>query len=421
MGTGKFTMSKLATAGMALMLAFALAAAPALASPQQAAGTATAAKPSAKQLKAFKKASADFSLELFGRCVEDAGKNKNVCIAPMSAMNALALTANGAKGATSRQMRAVLADGASMNRLNKNLNWYNHKLVNAKKAKLTTANGIWYDQDGITMKKAFLKSARKYYGAQVKAADFASPATVNDINTWVSKNTDGMIKKLVDRLDKDDRIAIVNALTFDAKWRVPFDKDAVQTAKFTNANGKKRKVKMMYDTEHSYIEGAGATGFMKPYAKGYSYVALLPKKGTSLKKFAKSLDGATFRKLVGGTKDAVVHIGLPKYKLDYSNENMDRQLRAMGMGIAFSRQANFKKMARSADGPLFIDTVVQKTHIEVNEDGTKAAAATGVMMKAGSAYMDDVKTVILDRPFVYAIVDNATKLPVFIGTVNDIR
>ena len=385
------------------------------------ASKATPAKPTKKQLKAFKKASADFAIDLFKRSVMAKGKNANVTIAPMSVMSALSLTANGARGKTLAQMCKVLGDGASMARINKNLAWYNSKLVNAKKARLRSANSVWYHNDGsLTMKKGFLAKARKYYAAEVSGADFNDPGAVKTINGWVAKNTNNMIKKIVDRLKASDRIAILNALYFDAEWRTPFEPSNVTTQRFTNANGKKRKVKMMHGTEYSYIEREGVTGFIKPYAKGYSYVALLPKKGMNARQFAKGLTGDSFRKLVSGAKQATVLVALPKYTISYSNDSMEKQLKVMGMKLPFSSAANFKSMATCSDGDLSVDRVVHKTKIEVDEQGTRAAAVTGVMMKANSAFLGDVKRVTLNRPFVYAIVDNATKLPVFIGTVSNI-
>ena len=379
------------------------------------------AKPSKKQLKAFKKASADFSLELFNRCVAAKGKNANVTIAPMSVMTALAVTANGAGGKTAKQMRKVLGDGATIAQINKDLQWYNSKLVNTKKAQISSANAIWYDNQGsLKMKKAFLKAAQKYYNAAVSPSDFSDPATVDEVNSWVAEHTNNMIKRVIEQLDPADRVAIVNALYFDAEWRVPYDASDSNEAVFTAGNGKKRKVKMMYGTEQKYIEGNGVTGFIKPYAKGYSYVALLPDKGVSLKKFVSKLDGDAFCKLISGATKETVKTALPKYSLSYTNDEMEQQLIAMGMPRAFARNANFTKMGTDSSGNLYLGSVVHKTKIDVDERGTKAAAVTAVVAKANSALID-VKTVRLDRPFVYAIIDNTTKLPVFIGTVNDVK
>ncbi len=143
---------------------------------------AKAPKPSKKQLKAFKKASADFSMKLLRTCMAAKGKSANVTISPMSVLNALAVTANGAKGKTAKQMRAVLAGKASLKSLNKCMRWYNGKLVNSSKARLNVANSIWYHDDGsLLMKPAFLGVAGKYYGAKVAPSDFADPSTVDAI------------------------------------------------------------------------------------------------------------------------------------------------------------------------------------------------------------------------------------------------
>jgi serpin B len=177
---------------------------------------------------------------------------------------------------------------------------------------------------------------------------------------------------------------------------------------------------MMHGTVHKYIKGTNVVGFVKPYAKGYSYVALLPKKGMSLKAYVKKLDGDTFTKLVSKAQDVTVHVAMPKYSVSYTNESMEQQLAAMGMPRAFQRNADFTKMGTDTSGGLYIGSVVHKTKVDVDEAGTKAAAATAVMMKASSAPDFDAKRVTLNRPFVYAIVDNATSLPVFIGTVSNI-
>ena len=398
----------------------------ALASPesgiQAAQASSKASKPSATQLKAFKKASGDFSLELFQRCVAAKGKNANVTVAPLSVMNVLAVAANGADGKTAAQMRKVLGDGASISAMNKNLKWFNGHLVNSKRAKLDIANAIWYHDDkSLKMNESFIARAKKFYEAGVTAADFADPSTVGSINSWVAKKTHNMIKKVIDGLQPDDRIILVNAMYFDAKWMAPFEKDYTKKGTFTTANGQKHKVKMMHSTEHRYLERNGVVGFVKPYAKGYSYVALLPKKGTSLKSFVKKLDGNAFRKILASESREEVHVTMPKYSVTYCNDGMEQQLSAMGMPLAFSAQgADFSKMGKDTSGNLYIGAVVHKTKVDVDEDGTKAAAVSAAVMKASCAPVAKPKVVKLNRPFVYAIIDNSTKIPLFIGTVNNI-
>jgi len=389
---------------------------------QAAQASSKASKPSAGQLKAFKKATGDFSLELFQRCVAAKGKNANVTVAPLSVLNALAVSANGAAGKMSAQMRKVLGDGASISTINKNLKWFNGHLVNSKKAKLDIANAIWYHNGkSLTMNKSFIARAKKYYKAGVTAADFSDPSTAGSINSWVAKKTHNMIKKVVDNLQAADRVVLVNAMYFDAKWLSPFEKELTRKGTFTTASGQKHKVKMMHDTESSYLNRNGVVGFIKPYAKGYSYVALLPKKGTSLKSFVKKLDGNTFRKFLATESHEEVRVTMPKYSVTYSNDSMERQLADMGMPLAFSQErADFSKMGKDANGNLYIGAVIHKTKVDVDEAGTKAAAATAMVVKASSAPIAKPKVVKLNRPFVYAIIDNSTKIPLFIGTVSNI-
>ena len=375
-----------------------------------------------KERKAFKKAAADFSIELLQRCIADGGANANVTVSPTSVMNALALTANGAAGKTRAQMCDVLGDGMSASRLNKALAWYNSKLSDTDEARLRSANSIWYNNDGtLTIKKKFVNVSKKYYDAEVNPADFSSGQTVNDINAWVAQHTNNMIKRIISSLDPDSALVIANALYFDAQWAAPFVGEATAKQTFTDANGTAQTVDMMHSEESRYIEGYGATGFVKPYAKGYSYVALLPNEGTSVNDFVSSLTGAKFRKLVSKASNARVQVAMPKYTVEYTNDNLKNQLSAMGMESAFLENANFKKMGTSEKGNLYIDSVIHKTKVEVDENGTKAAAATAVVIANATSLVEpQYKYVTLDRPFVYAIVDNTTHLPVFIGSVSTV-
>ncbi len=170
-----------------------------------------------------------------------------------------------------------------------------------------------------------------------------------------------------------------------------------------------------------YISGFGCTGFKKNYAGGaYSYVALLPEKGKSTSDFLASLDGDDFLSLVNNSVKTGVEIKMPKYTLDYQL-NMNDVLKKLGMKQAFDGgKADFSALGNMEGGQnIFISRVVHKTHIEVDESGTRAAAVTAVEMKPTSFPVYE-KSVILDRPFVYAIVDNATGMPIFIGTVENL-
>ena len=386
---------------------------------------AQAATLSKKKRKAFVNYSGNFALNLFKRSVLSKGKHANVAVAPMSMLGALAMTANGASGKTDKQLRKVIAGGSSLSDLNKGMRWFKAHLVNSPKARLSDANSIWYHDGGdLTVNPSFIRRTKLYFDAEAQAADFSDPKTVGALNAWVSEKTEGMIERIIDKLDEDDRMALVNAQYFDAEWQSVYEPSSVRTKSFFASNGTKRKVKMMFSTEGQFIEGDNVRGFIKPYAKGYSFVALLPDKGVSIKKFVKRLNGKTYRKLLASSRAVMVQAGLPKYSTSYSDDNMEDQLKAMGIRLAFDKEAcNLSRMARVSKGNLYVGRVVHKTKVDLDEQGTKAAAVSAVLVSKASSALPPkrVEKIVLNRPFVYAIVDNATKLPLFIGTVNDIK
>ncbi|MGI6167616.1 MAG: serpin family protein [Eubacteriales bacterium] len=362
------------------------------------------------------RAAADFALNLLR---EANGKNKNELISPLSVMLALAMTSNGAWGETRAEMEEVL--GMSVEELNSFLNSYVQSLKNTEDASLVAANSVWISNDrGFNVRTDFIEKAVKYYDAGIVSAPFGDEETLGAINNWVKDNTDGMIEKILDELDPEAVMLLINALSFDAFWQKKFEEEA-RDGTFTNADGSTTTAKFMSDAVSDYISGFGCTGFKKNYAGGaYSYVALLPEKGKSTSDFLASLDGEDFLSLVNNSTKNTVEIKMPKYTLDYELV-MNDVLKKLGMPSAFSgSKADFSALGSMDNGQnIFISRVIHKTHIEVDESGTRAAAVTAVEMKPTSIAVYE-KSVILDRPFVYAIVDNATGLPVFIGTIENL-
>ena len=394
----------------------------------QAHAATTVKKPSKKVRTKFKKATARFSIDLFKRSVEAQGSGKNTLVSPPSVVNAVGLMANGSAGSTRTEMRKVLANGMKIKKLDKSLRWFDNQLTNAEGAKLTIANSIWYRNDGlVTIKKSFLKKNKKYLGATVKKVDFREAASVDAINGWASDNTNGLIKKVIDQLSDDDMSVLVNALYFNAKWAVPYEPDSAVKQQFTPAKGDAHKVDMLHGSEYNYIEGkvgdSGVTGFIKPYVKGYQFVALLPDEGVKLKDFTSALTGSKFTSLVKKAQSTKVVTTMPKLDITYSDDEMQEQLAAMGLVKSTSEdKADFSKMGKAKLGNLYMGQVIHKTRLKLDEDGTEAAAVTAVIAKASSAMpFDPPKVVELNRPFVYAIIDSKTKLPIFLGTVNDVK
>jgi len=357
--------------------------------------------------------SASFSIELFKKSVE---KGKNTLISPVSVLRALAMTANGADNGTLKQMQTVLGKDIPIDELNEYLYYYVKKLPNGDKAKLNIANSIWFRND-LTVEKDFLQKNADYY----KAAAFKSAfddRTVNEINDWVKKNTDGLIDKILEQIPGDAVMYLINTLLFDAEWETMYSDDKVSKGDFTAYDGSKQKAMFMNSDEHAYLDDGNAVGFIKPYAYGYSFVALLPNEDVSIDDYIASMTGEGFMNLIKNKEFCAVNAYLPKFSVEYEI-NMNETLKAMGMPDAFAPdKADFTKISKS--GGLYIGEVRHKTYIEINERGTRAGAATIVDLRLTAA-PDKPKVVRLDRPFIYAIIDDATNLPLFIGTVTSMN
>lgn len=357
----------------------------------------------------------DFALKLYQESYED---NKNILLSPVSIIYALGMTANGAEGATLEQMENVF--GLKIEDLNIFLKQYADNLPESDKVKLNLANAIWFRESAaFTVEKDFLQNNADYYDMALYEAAF-DEATRKEINSWVKKQTDGMIKDLIAKINPESMMYLINALAFVAEWEEPYKASRVLEREFTTENGQKQKAKLMFSDEYQYLEGETFEGFIKPYKGGkYGFAALLPEEGMSLKDFSESLSGEKLQEILSNPETLnELLCAIPKFKVEDGREISDI-VKALGVTDAFDREeANFN--ALSADTPLHISQILHKTYIEVDEKGTKAAAATAVEMEMASAPAEEPKQVILDRPFIYMIIDLESNLPIFIGALNDL-
>lgn len=368
---------------------------------------------------AFINAQTDFAVNLFKSALK---KGENSLVSPLSVMLALAMTANGAEGETLSGMEKALG-GLKIDELNEYLHSYMNRLNSSEWAKLLAANSIWTNNNApFAVREDFLQKNADYYKADIFRADF-NEATLDAINAWVKEGTDGMIEKILDEMSPNAVMYLVNTLLFEAEWvKKYFDVDVTE-GEFTAYSGEKRKAEFMHSTEHTYLEDELATGFIKPYLGSYAFAALLPNEGVDIDDYIASLNG---EKLANTLKNAgegyIVNAALPKFAFDFS-AGLNDALSAMGMAGAFDPEsAEFTEMFDCKKGDVVINRVIHKTHIEVGEQGTKAGAATLVEMNDGAAFPgeDRIKTVTLDRPFVFMIIDTETNIPLFIGALTDI-
>ena len=353
---------------------------------------------------------ADFALRLTSAAAK---KGENTLVSPMSVLFALAVTANGAAGETRQQMESVL--GAPVDRLNGYLSGLRQAALES--GALNIANAVWCEtEELVPIRPDFETALRDWYGAELFRQPFTR-ATLEQINQWVKKQTDGQIEEILSDLPQETVMCLVNALSFDSEWVEPFREDQIGPADFTQADGTVKETDFLYGTESVYLENQLATGFRKDYAGGdFAFVALLPKEGVTPEEVLAGLDGESLQALLEGAEAADVHLSMPMFQVegDYALKEI---LTAMGMPDAF--EADTADFSHMSPMPLYIGQVVHKTSLTLTAMGTRAGAATAVMMDAAGALdPNGYKSVQLDRPFVYMIIHSETNLPVFIGILN---
>ncbi len=372
--------------------------------------------------EAFVTAMSDFSMTLFNTTVatdKETGKDNHL-VSPLSAMICLAMLANGAKGDTLTQMETAL--GMDIQSLNKALYAYTSRLYVGEDCKVSIADSIWYrEDDSLMVKEEFLQTCADWYKAQQYKAPF-DEQTRKDINNWVNKYTDGMIESILEEpIPAEVMMYVINALVFDAKWLVEYEKSDVNDRAFTSIDGTEVQLPTLHSEESVYLTPEGGQGFAKKYKGGaYSFVGLLPDEGADVYDFAASLDGAAWKTMWESKTSETVYVRFPEFTYE-SSMDLTSVLQSMGMEDLFDANAADLTGLGTCDlGNLYCSGVYQKTFIEVSRHGTKAAAVTWGDIECGSAAPMEPKYVYLDRPFVYAIVDNATGLPLFVGVVTSL-
>lgn len=353
----------------------------------------------------------DVSVKLFQQIIGEQGEESMVT-SPLSTLLALAMTAQGARGETRAELESFY--GRDIDYLCAFLYGYQQRLLERDGAVLSVANSLWIrdNADRFQAEEQFLIDAKAYFAAQVYKSAF-DEETVEAMNSWCSEKTDGMIEKLMDEISPNDVMHLLNVLCFDGKWKEPFESYAVGKLDFQTPSGKKQPVEAMFGEAPLYIADKQATGFIKSYEGGYDFVALLPEKGVSVTDYARSLTGEHFLELVRKASEESVRIALPKFTSQYEAD-MGKALQHMGLRQLFDEEkADLGGMGTSTRGNVYISRVLQKAFLSVDTEGTRAAAATDVA--AADKAMLEMKEVLLDRPFLYAIIDSESGVPVFMG------
>jgi serpin B len=364
-------------------------------------------------------ASNSFGFDLFKR-LRGRAADENVFFSPLSVTVALAMTYNGAAGETKKAMARVMKiegmNGAELNRASA-------ELLSALKSadpkiELTIANSLWA-RSGMRFNENFLADARQFYGAEISTLDFSNPQSSGAINRWVSDATKGKISRIIDRIDAQQVMFLINAVYFKGQWQKGFEKTLTKAQTFHSPAGPKPAMMMAQSGNYLYHRGDKFQAVSLPYGKGgVSLYLFLPDQGSSLDEFLKGFDFLKWEEWINSFNSAPGDVKLPRFKLEYE-KTLNDPLKDLGMGAAFSaREADFS--GARAERDIYISEVKHKAVVDVNEEGTEAAAATSVGISTTSARRPQERfTFVADRPFLMAIRDSQTGAILFMGAVTE--
>lgn len=385
----------------------------------------TAAAPTAYDNAMLTHAYNGFGLRLF-TVLQNTQPKQNTFISPMSIAAALAMTYNGARNETQQAMADTLGvPGMARDQFDQLNSAVLKSLADAgPSVDLAIANSLWARAD-IPFVPAFMATVRTAYRAELANVNFLAPGTCARINQWVESATRNRITNLVKQQDltEDTLLIVINAIYFKGTWEKTFDRDATQQLPFTHADGTVRPHPLMAQSgTYRYYQDEHVQIVRLPYGTGrLSMRVILPARGSSVAAVLATLDEAQWR----AWNDALVSkegtIKLPRFKMEYEAE-LSTALSALGMGIAFDRnRADFSGMATIRER-ICISAVRHKAFVEVNEEGTEAAAATAVVMMRVTAVMPTERfMMVCDRPFLFAVCDDETGMVLFLGSVQQLQ
>jgi len=391
------------------------------------------AEPPEPDLTALARANNRFAVELYGRLRGEPG---NTFLSPYSISTALAMTYAGARENTARQMADALHFDLEGDRLHAAFSGLQRRMdaiQEGGQVQLAVANSLWPEQSHVFL-PAYPELAKTYYGVSITPLDYrnAAEAARRTINVWIEDRTRNKIRDMISDLDPLTRMVLVNAIYFKGNWLVPFTKEATEDQPFYTASGETVQAPLMTfqakpgaeTPEFGYWEDETLQVLELPYVgKDLAMVVLLPRKRDGLAELEEALSVANLERWTGRLAPRKVVVHLPKFKMTWGTKDLTQALIAMGMPDAFSpAKADFSGMDGNRPGGerawLYISQVLHKAFVEVNEEGTEAAAATAVVMRL-LAMPDPPPSFRADHPFLFLIREQATGSILFMGRVAD--
>ena len=357
---------------------------------------------------------ADFALNLLRKSYQ---KGENALISPLSVTIALGMISDGASCDTAEECAALLGLKPEM------LSPYCMTLIEkysslGGSSESILANSLWCDPDWV-LNDSFVQNCQNSYAAQLFQADLQSSETVLAINDWVNEATHGMIPLVLsERFSDQTMLAFFNTAYFKNQFEHPFIASEGWFIDFQNADGTMSQPQGMSNSgrEEIYLSHEDGQGVVLPYDDGkLGLLLMLPNEGVNLNSYLESWDGRTITDLLENQIVAKVHLGVPKFKAEWSGELKD-SLMSLGMVRAFSLDtANFATMGHSEKGPFFLNSLFHKSAFEVNENGTTSAAVTASSVYGLPDSQEESISLVFNRAFVYGIVDLHTGFPLFLG------
>ena len=359
----------------------------------------------------------DFACNLLRTIYKQKKDNRSIIMSPISVSYVLGMLNEGADGETRQQITDVLGLDASVEEINE----YFKKMMDDAQSidpsvTLKNANCIYFKL-GMSINPQFKADMQNYYDAHVEAINFNSGNIVNKINDWCKSHTDGKIPELLKKgeLHPNRRMYLLNAVYFNASWTSKFDPRSTRDLDFVTLDGKTVKRPMMHrEGRAAYGKNDLCKMLCLPYGnKAYSMVVLLPNEGKTTDDIIRNLSAQKLKEWQSQMRTQDVDILMPRFTTE-SETHLEDILSSMGMPRAFGGDAEFPNMLKGYHDELYVSMMKQKAKIEVNEEGTKAAAVTVAEMS--EKFMPRYKYFYATRPFVYYIMEKSTGAIFFMGT-----
>ncbi|MGA1977299.1 MAG: serpin family protein [Bacteroidales bacterium] len=357
-----------------------------------------------------------FAFDIFRNVVENADKDENIMVSPLSISYALSMTLNGANGATRDSMLAALRDnGLTPDEINNSFKGLTTALMSVdKRVAMLIANSVWTEID-FAVKKSFIDILTNYYNAESQQFDINDPTVPGKVNAWISNSTNGLITNMLDKLDTNTVMLLINAIYFKGKWTLEFDPANTMNTSFYKPEGTTVSVPVMSQSSDFKVYNGGSFILGEfPYGQGnFVMDVILPTAQDGIGAFIPSLTQSAFNGWINQLSSQKVDLSMPRFKYGYKI-TLNDILSDMGMGIAFTPFADFSNIA---DASLCISKVLHQSYIETDEEGTEAAAATIVTIIPTA--VEQPFEFNINHSFIYIIRETTTGSILFMGRVAD--